>query len=262
MSSLARPIFNLARDVDRSQELFWNEILDLCAAANQLMKYSFDDLYALYRREIDSGVPFPYLESIVLNGRIIGCLDQSFRRRPPLNRKLDNREIIFVLCDQYTLTNYNFSKKNTYIAETLGSMENTGISTIKYKILPMLPSRFVQANSGREFKIDAVYFGLNPYSMIEMDPTNAGYTYQLVPFHPAQPLAPPPGHQAMFNAMAAPPTAPPTAFYGDVNLMSQAMQQLGLGSASLPPQVFYGHEMVPPPPPPGALVAPSYFYNM
>lgn len=257
VSSLARPILNLARDVDRSLELFWNEILDLCAAVNQLVKYSFDDLYALYRREIDSGLPFPYLESISLNARIIGCLDQSYRRRPSLSRKLDNREIIFVLCDQYTLTNYNFAKNNAYIAEKLSSMEHTGTSTIKYKILPMLPSRFVQANSGREFKIDAVYFGLNPYSVIEMDPNNTCYTYQLLPFHPtnmpSQPLPPPPP-QAMYNALAAPPTAPPTAFYGDVNLMTQAMQQLGLGSAPLPPQAFYGQQALPPPP--------SYFYNM
>ncbi|XP_021701505.1 uncharacterized protein LOC110676746 [Aedes aegypti] len=264
VSSLSRPILNLAHDVNGALELFWNEIVDLCAAANQLIKYSFDDLHTIYMRELLSGLPFAYLESIQLNDRIIGCLDQSFRRRPPLNRKLDNREIIFVLCDQYSLTNYNFSKKNNYIAEKLSSMENVGIASFKFKILPMLPSRFVQASFGREQKIDAVYFGLNPYSFIEMEHTKNNYVYQQyhVPFHgsqlPMNPNIPPPPlgpvhHMgpSMFNPVSAPP-----GFYGDALQLAAAMQQLGFGNSPLPPQAFYGSPTVVPP----ALPAGTTYY--
>lgn len=267
VSSLSRPILNLAHDAHGALELFWNEIVDLCAAANQLLKYSFDDLHTLYSRELQSGLPFAYLESIPVQDRIIGCLDQSFRHRPPLSRKLDNREIIFVLCDQYSLTNYNFSKKNNYIAEKLSSMENVGTASFKFKILPMLPSRFVQASFGRELKIDAVYFGLNPYPFGDFEHyNNTNYIYQQyhVPFHggsqlpPVNPNIPPLGTMqqmtpSMFNPMAI--TGQPTGFYGDAIQLAQAMQQLGINGPPLapPPQAFYGTTpVVQPPLPPGA----------
>lgn len=168
VSSISQPFLNLAREVDRSIVLFWNEIVDLCEAVDRLMQFSFDDLYVLYSNEFDFMLPFPYLEAITLKDCIFGCLHQSYRNRPPLSRKLDNREIILVLCDQLTLTNYNFSKNETYIAEPLSAIKETGTCTLKFKTSSMLPSSIVQACHGRELNIGAVYFGLNPYAITEV----------------------------------------------------------------------------------------------
>ncbi|XP_058815960.1 uncharacterized protein LOC131679270 [Topomyia yanbarensis] len=282
VSSLAQPVMNLARNVDQSQKLFWNEIVDLCAAAHKLTQFSFDKLYALYHRELEKGIPFPYLESIVLNDRIIGCLHQSFRCRPALNRKLDDREIILVLCDQYTLTNYNFTKKDNYIAEPLSMVDAIGLSTITYKILPMLPSRFVQASCGR--KIEAVFFGLNPYSNTEVpgglalcmpnpdnmvqvrndyrQPPRSYYSHQSLNLPPA--LMPP---QHSHPSMYVPPLPPPPpGYYNEGNLLAQAMQQLGFTQHQfVPPQTFFGPPtaMSAGPPPPqlnGHLMAPPYYF--
>ncbi|XP_053681603.1 uncharacterized protein LOC128732380 [Sabethes cyaneus] len=168
VSSLTYPSLSLAKDVDKSVELFWNEIVDLCEATSKLVPYPFDDLYLLYSNEFDFEIPFPYMECIKLKDRIFGCLHQSYRNRPLLNRKLDNREIVFVLCDQLTLTNYNFSKNKTYIAEPLSALKGTGTSAIKCKTMAMLPANIVQACYGRELNIGAVYFGLNPYAIAEV----------------------------------------------------------------------------------------------
>ncbi|XP_058443897.1 uncharacterized protein LOC131425770 isoform X2 [Malaya genurostris] len=278
VSSLTQPVLNLARDVDKSLKLFWNEIVDLCAAACKITQYNFNDLYTLYNRELEKSLPFPYLESIKLNDRIIGCLDRSFRCRPALNRKLDDREIIFVLCDQYTLTNYNFAKKDNYIAVTLSLVDVGAVSPFPYKIQSMFPSRFVQASGGR--KIEAVFFGLNPYSTTEapgglalcmpnlenrqeyhQQPSN--YYPQMGLNVPPLPVPPQFQHSSLF-APALPPQHP--AMFADSNLLVQAMQQLGFTQHQmLQPQPFFGPPttMTGGPPPPqlhGSMMTQPFYY--
>ncbi|XP_055585758.1 uncharacterized protein LOC129738558 isoform X2 [Uranotaenia lowii] len=293
VQSLAQPLLNVARDADLSINLFWNEIFDLCVAVNVLVKYTFDELYTMYRQELETGEPFSYLQSLELNDRILGCLNQNFRRRPALNKKLDNREILFVLCDQYTLTNYNFTKKSNFIDVTLGMMEQVGTSPFPYKIMPMFPLQYVQSPGGREIKIGAVYFGLNPYSNTQVPGEVALCMVPQNQFQNFQPIIPPQQQHQQFAVARAPIQSnycippppnhlPPQIFaanypstatvhgqgmqpsyFGEAQLMAQAMQQLRIPGTPMP-QTFFGH------PesmrgggsqaPPGALMPPPYFY--
>lgn len=259
---LDRPVLNIAWNVDSTLEIFWNEIVDLCMAVKQLVKYSFDDLFVLYRRELERGMPYCYLQSIQLQDRIIGCLDQNFRCRSPLNRKLDNREIVLVLCDLYSLTNYNFSKKDNYIAQPLSSIKAGVLNTFKFTTLPLLPSRYVQATTGSQQRIKAVYYGSNPYPLLEipggqlvcMSDFNNNDAYKLQfdggqplidinhlqglhqPFPPPQPLH---MQQSMYSPFPAPIRPPP-----------------GLFHPPMQPQPFFGSPLNGLPPP----SAPAFFY--
>ncbi|XP_055639949.1 uncharacterized protein LOC129777603 [Toxorhynchites rutilus septentrionalis] len=165
---LDQPVLNLAQGVDLSLKVFWDEIVDLCAVVNQILNYSFDDLYCLYWRELERPEPFCYLETIQLQDRIVGCLNQNFRDRPPLNGMLDNREVVLVLCDRCTLSNYNFSKKKNYIAQSLSSIENCNFNTVKFATLQMMPASCVQAPSRSLEKIEAVFYGPDPYVHAEI----------------------------------------------------------------------------------------------
>ncbi|XP_062541309.1 uncharacterized protein LOC134209330 isoform X2 [Armigeres subalbatus] len=254
VSSLSRPTLNLAQEVNDSLELFWTEIVVLCEAANEFVKYSFDDLFALYQQEIMTGFSFPYLDTIQLSDRLIGCLCQTFRCRSSFNRKLDCREIIFVLCDQYSMTNYCFSKKNDCNAEQISKMENVGTAAFKYKILTMLPNRIVQASRGQEPKINAVYFGLNAYALEAEYSINKYVPRTLfqgnpLTLNPNIPPPPPmPGTMQQMMPCMFNPVPVPQVFNGDVDHLSQALQQLGINCPSLATHAYYGPATIPQPP--------------
>ncbi|XP_039429017.1 uncharacterized protein LOC120412564 isoform X2 [Culex pipiens pallens] len=251
--SIAHPVLHLARGVDRRLELFWNEIVDLCEGAHQLLKFSFDDLYAVYRRELDKGIRYCYLEDIPMEDRIIGCQDPNYRGRGPLNPDLDGREIILVLCDRQTRTNYNFSSKNNYIAEKISSLEAVGTSTLTYKVQAMLPGRFVQAGCERLPRNAAVPYGHNQYYNTRLpagsgDSANTSGTYMLhpetgLPYQSSDSSTVANTLQNINFSMPPPPLPaliPPPQIYGppapmplvpgyyspDMNLLTQAMSQM------------------------------------
>lgn len=253
--SIAHPMLHLARGVDRRLELFWTEIVDLCEGAHQLLKFSFDDLFALYRGELDKGIRYCYLEGIPMEDRIIGCQDPKYRGRGPLNPDLDSREIILVLCDRQTRTNYNFSSKNNYIAEKISSMEDVGTSTQTYKVQSMLPGRFVQAGCERLPRNAAVPYGHNQYYNTRLPASSGEFTTcantsDMYMLHPETGLpyrlsdsstvantiqninfsVPPPPLPALIPPpqIYGPPPMPlvPGYYSPDMNLLTQALSQM------------------------------------
>lgn len=119
-------------------KIFFDEIIDLAYMATIFESVTNHELFMLYQS-------FGFISSVIVNGRIIGCVSPRVRRSS-LPAGLPNQEMMFVLCCVYYYFTYVTYFNKAPIPTPLQFFFRYGvIQQHHYIISPhLLPIRFVQ----------------------------------------------------------------------------------------------------------------------
>lgn len=119
---------------------------DLALMSQLIVGINTNDLYMHYESQLKKSGPYKYLDALSINGRVLGCFDPVIRNKAPLKHGLPNHQMIFVLCDGLTQTNYMFITKATiqYPLKYFYANGTEGASAY-FVSGSLLPLRFVQA---------------------------------------------------------------------------------------------------------------------
>lgn len=173
--------------------MHWDELSELSIAASHVASASFETLKEIYYKTLSKNGTFNFMDNFIVNDRILGCLDKSHRKKPPLKHNLEDTHILLVLCDAATQNNYHFPYKVEQVVQfvNVSTKELLG-SNITFQVLSLLPLNFIQSNND-PLCMKGIYFGF---------PTHIPFS--LAPLHPPAAISPPP--------LLPPPTPVPMNF--------------------------------------------------
>jgi hypothetical protein len=163
---LSAPEFVQAIGVNELTHMHWPEFVDLSQMICELTANNTENLYAVYNEKVNQQKnEFVFLDDLVVNGRICGCLSPTYRNRNPLKYGLDNRAIILILCDISTCTNYLFYNDEP----TAEHCTSKSVKTVRSETIPqncinsmqiqLFPRSFVQTNYQNTLSISKVLYG-------------------------------------------------------------------------------------------------------
>lgn len=142
------PIFFPSIDITVDIIVCLAEFSDLCMAVLYLTKFSFDDIYKRYCAQLHKLPNGTYLNDMYFNDKLFGCISPNYRNKPNLQHNLDNRQIILVLCDKYSNSNYTNYRPliltNLKLDFQQKLHQNSNNYLIKYSNFTLCPSYFVQ----------------------------------------------------------------------------------------------------------------------